>query len=204
MCIRSGPTVIEWAEKYLTGGTVDTVEITNWIIGYIQAYEPENVKVDAIGIGAGVYDNLRMLYPKIIKPVVGNASCAADKKDRFANLRAQGYWELREILPNLFLKTIPDRLIVELGDVRYKFPNGKILIESKEDMMKRIGRSPDYADAMVYAFLDSDICIDIYRNMTIPLHITSMNDGLKKTSIWLTSDRKVVDRSYSRWEQLHA
>ena len=204
MCIRSGPRVIEWAEKYLTGGTVDTVEITNWIIGYIQAYEPEAVKVDSIGIGAGVYDSLRMLYPKIIKPVVGNAGCAPEKKDRFANLRAQGYWELREILPNIFMKNIPDRLLVELGDVRYKFPNGKILIESKEDMMKRIGRSPDYADALVYAFLDSSICVDSLRNFAIPLHLTSMNDNLKKTSIWLTSGKQNASRSYSKWEQLNA
>ncbi len=204
MCIRSGLRVIEWAEKYLTGGTVDTIEITNWILGYIQSYEPDVVKIDAVGIGAGVYDALRMLYPKIIRPVVGNASCAPEKKDRFANLRAQGYWELREALPNLYMKRIPERLLVELGDVRYKFPNGKILIESKEEMMSRIGRSPDYADALSYAFLDSSICIDSYRTFVIPLHITSMNDDLKKKNIWAASNNLSIERSYSRWEQLHA
>ena len=204
MCIRAGLRIIEWAEKFLTGGTVDTVEITNWAIGYIQAYQPDSVKVDAIGIGAGVYDNLRRLYPKIVKPVVGNAGCAPDKKDRFVNLRAQGYWELREILPYIYCKRLPERLLVELGDIRYKFPNGKILIESKEDMMKRIGRSPDHTDALVYAFLDSSICVDSYRNFAIPINITTMNNALVKSNIWATSDRRVVDRSYSRWEQLNA
>jgi hypothetical protein len=35
--------------------------------------------------------------------------------------------------------------------VRYEYKGGKLYIESKEDIRKRGGKSPDYADSVVYA-----------------------------------------------------
>lgn len=188
MCVRAGNRVIEFAEKNMKGNTQDTVDVTNWAISYIQLYSPASLKVDAIGIGAGVYDNLVRLYPKIVKPVIGNASCSPEKKERYANMRAQGYWELREILPDLYCRNIPDQLIVQLGAIQYKTSTGKVLIESKEDLMHRIGRSPDEMDAMVYAFLDSSACVSkmapvIYANFG------SANNDLKKTNIFATMNK---------------
>ena len=46
-----------------------------------------------------------------------------------------------------------DELMEELTEIRYKFQStGKIIIEPKDDIKKRLGRSPDYADALANTF----------------------------------------------------
>jgi hypothetical protein len=198
MCIRRGPVILEYIEKELTGTVADTVEVTQWAVEIIQAYGPESVKVDAIGIGVGVYDNLVRLYPKVVKPVIGNAVPADDKKRFYANLRAQGYWELRNLLPSLYCKKIPDKLIEEVSDIRYLLRNGKILIESKKDMKE----SPDYTDATMYAFLDSELCIGGV-DFASPNFGLEMNDELQKTCGWTAFGKASQPPSISKWDVLH-
>ena len=47
------------------------------------------------------------------------------------------------------LKNIDPKLKGQLTTPTYAFRNGKILIEAKADIKKRLGRSPDRADAYV-------------------------------------------------------
>lgn len=183
MCVRAGNRVIEFASMKMKGTTQDTVDVTNWAIGYIQLYEPAAFKVDAIGVGAGVYDSLVRLYPRIVRPVVGNASCDPFKKERYANLRAQGYWELRSLLPDIYCRSIPDELIVQLGGIQYKTSTGKILIEDKESVIQRIGRSPDEMDAMMYAFIDSAACTSKMAPV-FAAKLGNANNDLMKRSIF--------------------
>ena len=131
---------------------------------------------------------MKRLYPKIVHPVLGNAAPEDNKRSRYVNLRAQGYWEFRDVLKTLYIEKTSDAFLDEVVDLRYKLKGDKILIESKEEMISRIGRSPDYVDAAVYAFLNPDICLD--KNMTfyIPYALSSMNESLHKTSIWTPSD----------------
>ena len=183
MCVRAGNRIIEFASMNMKGTTSDTVDVTNWAVSYIQLYNPTSFKVDAIGVGSGVYDSLVRLYPRIVKPVIGNASCDPLKKERYANLRAQGYWELRKILPELYAKDIPDELIAQLGGIYYKTSTGKILIEDKEAIMQRIGRSPDEMDALMYAFIDSEACSSKMAPIIVA-NFGTANKGLKKRSMF--------------------
>ncbi|MBR1486719.1 MAG: hypothetical protein IJ597_05645, partial [Synergistaceae bacterium] len=49
-----------------------------------------------------------------------------------------------------------DELLSELAAVKYKIDaRGAIQIESKEEMKKRLGHSPDRADAVVLAFAEN-------------------------------------------------
>lgn len=202
-CVRQANKVIEWSERGLRGTTTDVPEVAEWIIALILAYEPSAVKIDAVGIGAGVYDIVRRLYPKIVYPVIGNVQPEESKKSRYVNLRAQGYWELRELLPGLYVEKMSQGFLDELTDLRYKLKGDKILIESKEEMMKRIGRSPDYVDATVYAFLNPDICTDKYANFYTPRAISGLNESLRKSNIWIPSDAQ-SPRAASRFGALHA
>ena len=46
-----------------------------------------------------------------------------------------------------------DGLLSELASVRYKITGrGQVRVEPKDEMRKRLGRSPDLADAVVLAF----------------------------------------------------
>ena len=71
----------------------------------------------------------------------------------FINKRAESYWLLREALDpasQLDLCLPPDsELKADLCAPRWKPTPTGILIEPKEDLAKRIGRSPDKGDAVV-------------------------------------------------------
>ena len=45
-------------------------------------------------------------------------------------------------------------LFKELGELRYKLKGQKSELEPKEDMMIRLGRSPDFCDALTMTFRD--------------------------------------------------
>lgn len=114
------------------------------------------VYVDVIGIGASVYDHLKALPGVAANAVnVGSGSNRTDKTRRYAfvNLRAEQWWQFREALDPASGENIalpPDRkLRVDLKAPRYKIVSGKIKVESKEDIAKRIQRSTDAGDAVV-------------------------------------------------------
>jgi len=105
---------------------------------------------DSIGLGSGVID--RMLELDI--PVRGvNVSESPAMTDRYANLRAELWdktkdWFTQEVqIPN------DDSLIADLTAPRYSFnSSGKMLVESKAETKKRLGRSTDFADSLVLTF----------------------------------------------------
>jgi len=187
--VRFGNDIIDWSECQKFGGITDTHVLCQWVINLMNDHDPDFVKIDPVGIGAGVFDNLRDIYGNKILPVIGGASAKEDK-DMYLNLRAKGYWDLRMRLPKMSHSIkLPSRLIAELGDIRLKDKTrtGKIQIESKEDMMNRATRSPDHADALMYCFLDSSLVKDDanYINV-IPFSkaFAQANQNLKRAYAW--------------------
>ena len=112
---------------------------------------PQSIYIDAIGIGAGLADRLRELD---LPAVAISVSETASLKDRFNRLRDELFWNAREWFESRDCY-IPkdDALIQEITGIRYKYlSNGKLKIESKDEMKRRGQRSPDVADAFVLTF----------------------------------------------------
>jgi hypothetical protein len=115
------------------------------------------VNVDVIGVGGSVYD---ILVSHNI-PIDGiNGASASEGFDEsgffgFVNRRAELYWRFRESLDpkNGQEVCLPPStaLLSDLCAPRYKVTVRGIQVESKEDIIKRIGRSPDRADSIIYA-----------------------------------------------------
>ena len=115
---------------------------------------------DAIGEGAGVISRLMEMGHDVF--AVKGSESAKELKDMtgertFANMRAYLYWAIRDALdPKLggSLALPPDdELIQELTEPIFNIrSNGSIIIEDKEEIKKRIGRSPDKADALSFTF----------------------------------------------------
>lgn len=114
--------------------------------------------VDIIGVGAAVYEAMRNAG----FPTVGlNSSHKSTKKDKtrmfgFANKRAEWWWSLREMLDP---ETNPDVAIPDDAELRRELCSPRwsntlrgLQVESKEDIKKRLGKSTDKADSLVYAF----------------------------------------------------
>lgn len=116
------------------------------------------VYIDSIGYGASALDHLAPLHERTVSVNNSSKSSRTDKSGKygFTNLRAESYWKLREALDPASGEDIalpPSRqLRVDLCAPRYKIQGGKIALESKDDIKKRIGRSPDYGDAVVLAW----------------------------------------------------
>lgn len=115
---------------------------------------PESVCVDDSGVGGGVTDNLKRDCPAMnVIPV--NSGESALEPDKFVNKRAEMHWRLRVVLENG--GTLPDdpALASQLAAPSWKLQSGRILVEPKDAIKKRLGRSPDDADALLLAYAPS-------------------------------------------------
>jgi phage terminase large subunit len=149
---------------------MDTMEIVGWMTPFLNKDQPEVVAVDVIGIGSGVFDRLEELNDEdhfegdldIEDINVGEAPTTDEAKKKFMNLRAQLFWNLRELFrpdkKGHSRISIPkdEDLKRQIWELRYKYSSErKIKIEAKEEMKKRLGMSPDKGDALGLAFFDT-------------------------------------------------
>lgn len=135
-----------------------TTEVTGRVVQALIETGADDAKVDEIGIGAGVVDSL----VEQGRPVTGvNVGEGAKDRERFANLRAEVFWGLRERFEvgDIDLDPTDEVLAAELAGLKYKIDSrGRIQLEKKEDMKKRLPNlgSPDRADAAALAFAQAE------------------------------------------------
>lgn len=142
------------------GAVVDPIEVeskkdTNWtsgravVLNRLNGYD--SIGVDDTGVGGGVTDALEDAGLDVDAMIAGSS---AIEHDKFENLTAEIYWNLRMALKNKEL-SLPDdkKLINQLCSRKYSFTrNGRIKLESKDEMKKRGLGSPDRADALAIAY----------------------------------------------------
>jgi hypothetical protein len=132
---------------------MDTMQLAGWVAVAIRDCQPSQVYIDEVGVGAGVVDRLREQgYP--VRGI--NVARAARQADVFANLRAEGYWRLRELFASGQILIPPDnQLMGELAALQYSYDSlGRVIMESKEAMRSGGVPSPDKADALMLAFVE--------------------------------------------------
>jgi len=131
-----------------------------------KALSEVTVQVDAIGLGSGVVDRLREVRKekeaafreqgfeiafRIIE-IIGSAR--ARNRSRFRNLRAEVHWGAREALDWIELPG-DSELSRQLLGIKYRLNSaGLIEIEPKEEIKKRLKKSPDRAEAVIYALAE--------------------------------------------------
>lgn len=112
--------------------------------------------VDANGLGRGLADNLKD-FGLPVKGIVTQSS-PTRKQDMYSRLRDQLWWECKEWFEteNVCIPNNAD-LINELCTPTYKYEtNGRIKVEGKGEMKKRLHSSPDFADALCLTFAVND------------------------------------------------
>lgn len=128
---------------------IDNMELANRVAIQISEHNPDAVFID-LGAGQGVIDRLRQLNFKVVEVPFGGR---ANNSDLFANRRTEMWWEMAQwvkrggaIPPNTILQS-------DLGAPTYAYNSaGKIILESKDRIKERLGRSPDLADALALTF----------------------------------------------------
>ena len=114
------------------------------------------LNVDEGGLGAGVVDRLReVCREKNLFVTVNGCNFGGKARDKkYANFVTEAYFALRDRLAQGAI-TLPndDELAAQLSTRRYNLTSSDtLIIEKKADFKKRIGRSPDRADAVLLAF----------------------------------------------------
>ena len=147
--------------------TEDTMELAGYVVGAQRGHSIEgasnrrdypNAVIDSNGVGAGAFDRVREQRLPVEAFV---ASAATKMKDMsgelgFTNKRSAAWWNLREMLdPDAGLDVaLPpdDKLTADLVTPKWHLQSGgRIQVESKDDIRKRLSRSPDDGDAVVMA-----------------------------------------------------
>lgn len=126
--------------------TMKVVGMCDFMMREVTCY---NFVSDSIGIGAGVSDRMKELGWKVY-PI--NSATASNLPDKFSNLRAEMWFYVAELVrQGKCIYPKDEELRRQLTSVRYKVvnSNGQIQLEPKELTKKRLGRSPDRADAFV-------------------------------------------------------
>ena len=138
--------------KILEYRALDLMALTGRVQATMEAVGLDEVIIDEIGVGAGVVDRLKELK---VKAHGVNVGIPAHDDKHFSNLRAEGYWRLRQLfLDGVVAVPADQELVGQLASMRYEFDSrGRVQIESKESMRRRGASSPDKADAMMLAYL---------------------------------------------------
>lgn len=143
-----------------------------------------SVKVDATGIGWGVVGYLRLARDEGKHNAAVHAvhfGSAALDKDRFPRLRDQLWWDLgRELVDDgavdLSEAEDADDLISQLSAPKYApDAHGRTKIEAKDETRKRIGRSPDDADAFLLSLYTPPAEIDEIVELDDPDYTVSIS-----------------------------
>lgn len=103
---------------------------------------------DTGGFGASVIDNMIL---QGFNPQGIHFSQKATN-DRYFNKRAEIWLEMAEWIKRGGALPKCERLKKELLAPTYSFKNGKLILENKEQIKKRLGFSPDIADALALTF----------------------------------------------------
>lgn len=159
-CVRFGYKVLELFE--ING--LSTVEVTSRTIALCKKYgesfevpaQSIAIAVDAIGIGAGVHDNL---IEAGYNSHEINVSERAWDREQYVNLRTELWFGALELFREgkISLGSIPQHTFRELkkqliAPYFHYDKSGRQQLESKDDTKKRIDRSPDLADALMLSF----------------------------------------------------
>ena len=170
-CLRKG----RWVMKFEVIKGYDTVEVADKLTNYITELHPAKAFLDLGNSGAGVYDIMKARgFAGIVKGI--NFGGKAIQPDRYKNKRAEMYATANEWIKQELPVQLPndDLLFEELTTIeRVKVAGDTLQLEDKELFKKRIGRSPDRADAFVLTFAEP-----VYDNGTVKTYgnYTTIND----------------------------
>lgn len=150
LVLRQGR-VIKWYKRL---SKLKTLEVAGEIVNACRQHPIDHICIDATGgYGAGVYDVLVGYgYGNRTTPV-GFAERAIDD-ERYKNRRTEMYWLFKEWLEAGASIPDKDEWLTELCAITYKHEptTDKLMLERKDEIRKRIGKSTDIGDGAALTF----------------------------------------------------
>ena len=166
-----------WFNKLITHPgrvCVDGATIGGFIIQATRDAAP--IHIDLFGVGAQPYGHLNRLQLQVYGVNFGEPAVGSDVTGRltFVNLRSYWWWMMREALDPMANNWIAlpndKRLRADLCAPRWMMRGRHVFVEGRDELIKRIGRSPDFGTATILALMDTpkwDGEIDIAGNPVV-------------------------------------
>jgi hypothetical protein len=119
------------------------------------------IHLDVIGVGASPYDVLNGMSMPVLGVNVSEKALGTDKSGRlrFFNQRSELWWKAREALDpanDTGIALPPSKkLLLEMCAPKWTPKGFVVYVEGREDIVKRLGYSPDRATAVILALIDT-------------------------------------------------
>lgn len=127
----------------------DNMALADRIAVEMSKEKPDAVFIDS-GAGQGVIDRLRQMRFDVVEVPFG---AQAIDKEQFANRRMEMWWHMAQWIKQGGAIPPDPVLQGDLGAPTYGYtPKGPKILEAKDKLKERIGRSPDLADALALTF----------------------------------------------------
>lgn len=146
-------------QEYPGSQTPDGPKVAGLTIAHRRDDAP--VHIDVIGVGASPYDVLNGMGLNVIGINVAEKARGTDRsgKLRFFNQRSELWWRMREALDpanDTGIALPPSKkLLRELCAPKWEASGFTVKVESRDDIIKRIGNSPDMATAYILALMET-------------------------------------------------
>ncbi len=184
-CFRRG----RLCQRFETFSKLDNVEVADKAAFYIKQYQPKRVFMDIGGQGAGVFDILKDRgFGEVIRSVCFGGK--ARDSERFINRRAEMWGNLCEWLKSKPEVQLPydEELFEELAAVQKKYDKyGRLQLEDKDELKKRLGRSPDKGDALALTFAEpvyDDAVPRLYGNGKVSVEDMFFENEKRRSKEW--------------------
>lgn len=178
VCLRRGRQVL----SFETYEKKDVVQVAHLVAGMIVEKKPVRVFIDVGGLGAGVYDILMADgFAEVIAPI--NFGEKAENPERYVNRRAEMWARLRDWLCSILPVKLPkfDGLAEDLTAPQIMFDSiGRMQLEAKADIKKRIGHSTDVGDALALTFAMQNV------DVLLSAKYTSKNGDFIDDNVYLS------------------
>lgn len=171
-----------------------STQISNRLASMSTANNGCPVVVEALGadLGSAVVDELLELGVDNVIPF-NPASASLQKNEQnkpiYGNLRAEAWSKTAKVLSSGVLDPASNTLVVcknmyqqlqtELCTPHYKFRNSAIMVEGKDDIKKRLGKSPDHGDCYVIGTWAWDLVDYIETDYSVGTSAVSVPDFIR-------------------------
>ncbi len=151
-----------WFDKPITiqgKDTPDGPDVAGRAVAVARDGSP--IHIDVIGVGASPYDFLSQAKQHVVAVDVRKSATAKDMSGAldFFNIRSQIGWQFREALDpanNTGIELPPgDDILRELCSINWSVSGRTLKVESREEIIKRLGYSPDKASAFFLANINT-------------------------------------------------
>jgi len=119
------------------------------------------IHIDLFGVGAQPFGHLMQLQVQVIGCNVGDPASGTTKDGnvQFRNWRSELWWRMREALDpnaNTGICLPPSKqLLADLCTPKWRLTGNTLQVEGREDIMKKLGKSPDFGSAYILALIDT-------------------------------------------------